>query len=327
MELPIEAEYKSPSVIQNILLACLLALFTGISPAQDIADIRAPVLTLLEEHRDFMSHAPDLLRANAITDITTTYTRLFSIAAVAARGNDIFVVDTSQRAVFRIDRMQRSISKFASVQGGTASDLYVADDLSVYVVDQLQRQVIQYSRDGQVIANYANSLDLSSPVAVVESDESHRVLIADRLSSHIAVFSRTGRLSGRIGENINIPSTVSSINAMVSDRDWIYLLDQTAREVSVIDNEGIQLYKVGREDLKQPVSIAVDECQRLYVADQFDNSIHIYHFDEPVLRIENSRRADAVQLLTDIWIDYELLYVADGISGSIKVFRIEGGCL
>lgn len=314
------------SIIRLVSISCMLVFFVDQFITNAFAESGIPALIPIEDYRDFLSFGTDTLRSNETIN-QTGFTKLLFVDAVAARGNDIFVADTSQRTIFHIDRAQRSLSKFAFLKGGISTDLYIASDLSVYVIDQSQRQVIQYSRDGRIIRIFENNTALANPVAVVESEELNRVLIADSVAGHIVSFNKLGGLSRIIGQNINIPNPVSNIKDMVSSNGFIYLLDQVARQVSIIDTEGRHLYSIGSQQLKQPVAMAVDYCQRIFVADQFDNSIHVFFDEDHLIVFKNySSGLYGLELLTDIWIDNELLYISDGASGNIKVLRIEGGC-
>jgi DNA-binding beta-propeller fold protein YncE len=306
---------------------CLI-IFSGKHFITDtFADDRYPLLTPLEDYRDFIPFGTDLLRPDMANDSGTGFTKLLFIDAVAARGNDIFVADTNQRMIFLIDRGQRSLSKFAPLTGGGSTDLYYASDFSLYVINQSRAQVIKYSRDGRIIRTFGGRRDLSNPVAVVESSELNRVLVADSLSAQVSMFNKLGGLTRVIGQNINFPSPASSIIDMASANGLIYLLDKLAREVSVANSEGKLLYTFGSSQLKQPVALAIDYCGRIFVADQFDNTIHVFVDEIPLTIFKNNHPGlTGFQLITDLWIDNELLYVADGLSGSIKLLRIEGGC-
>ncbi len=315
------------TAVRYVLVICLI-IFSGKHFIPDVsADDGFPLLTPLEDYRDFISFSIDPLRPNATKNQATGFTKLLFIDAVAARGNDIFIADTSQQMIFLIDRAQHSLSKFAPLTGGGTTDLYFASDFSLYVINQSRGQVIQYSRDGSVIRTFGGRQDLSNPVAVVQSAELNRLLVADGLSAHIVMFNKLGGLSRVIGQNINISNPASSIIDMASANGFIYLLDKLAREVRIINPDGNLLYNFGSSQLKLPVAMAVDYCGRIFVADQFDNAIHVF-FDETPLTIVKSNHPglSGFQLITDLWIDNELLYVTDGPAGRIRVLRIEGGC-
>jgi len=315
------------TAMRYVLVMCLI-IFSG---KHFIADVSAengfPLLVPLEDYRDFISYGTDALRPDATRNKATGNTKLLYVDAVSARGNDIFIADTNQRMIFLVDRAQHSISEFVPLRGGGTTDLYFASDFSLYVINQSLGQVIQYSRDGRIIRTFGNRRDLSNPVAVVESTELNRILVADGLSTRIAMFNKLGGLSRIIGQNINISNPVSSIVAMASVDGLIYLLDKLAREVRIVNSEGILLYNFGSLQLKQPVALAIDQCHRIFVADQFDNAIHVFYEAIPLTVLRNDHPGlSGFQLITDLWIDNELLYVADGLSGRVKVLRIEGGC-
>ncbi len=285
-----------------------------------------PELIALEEYSDFLSSGQDPLILDSESTPTSGFNRLLKADAITARGNDIFVADTSQRTIFHIDRSQRLLSKFASLQGGIASDIFVASDFSVYVIDQFLGQVIQYSRDGRKTGAFGNQSNLTSPVAITESEDSHRLLVADKVTNQVLVFNRLGGLSRIIGQNINIPNPAGSILDIASEKGFIYLLDELTREVSVTDTDGRKLYSVGNAQLKNPVAIALDQCRRLYVADQFDSSIHVFMGEDPLVVFENRIFGPGMEMISDISIDNGLLYISDGITGYIKVMKIEGEC-
>lgn len=314
------------NVLPLMYVPCLVIFLASQFITDAIAAHGLPVLMPVEEYRDFISYASDPLRSNPETNETGGFAKLFSIDAIAARGNDLFVADSAQRSLFLIDRAQHSISKFVPLQGAGGTDLSIASDFSVYVIDRSQRQVLQYSRAGHLLGTFAHNIELSSPVAVAESAELDRVLVADAVTGHIVVFNKLGGLSRILGQSINAPWPISSIIDMVSDRGYIYLLDRLAREVSVIDIDGRHLISMGGLQLKQPVAMAIDHCQRLFVADQFNNSLHVFYDNAPLIVFENSTGLNGVVMITDIWIDNALLYVADGVTGSIKVLRITGSC-
>ncbi len=282
----------------------------------------------VENYSDFITLGFDPLQNNTINNQATGFTKLLFADAIAARGNDIFIADTSQRKIFHIDRIQQTLTEFATLRSGGETNMYVASDLSLYVIDRLQRQVIQYSREGRVIRTFGNNSNLSNPIAVYESEDMNRLLIADSISGYVAVFNTLGGMSRTIGQNINMPGVASNIIDIVAKNGNIFLLDQTMHEISVIDTEGNQLYKFGQTILKQPVAIAIDYCRRLFVADRFDNSIHVFLNEDHIATFKNNNSGlNGFEMITDIDIDNDTLFVSDGASAKIKVMKIIGGCL
>lgn len=305
---------------------CFLLLSGGVLAQEPVVTDEPIRLVLIEEYRDFIRSGIDPYRPDAGFG-RSGFKKILYAQAVAARGNDIFVADIAQRSLFLIDRMQRTLTEFAILPGGGPVNLYLATDYSLYVIDGLHRQITQYARDGRIIKVFSNRFDLVNPVDMAESAESGQLLIADAGRVHVAVFNSVGVMTDILGRGSNIAGSPADIAALAVDHDNIYLLNRLTPEVRVADLAGVMIYAVGQGQLKQPVAIALDPCQRLYVADQFDNAIHIFLQDQPVAtRVNQSPGLTGFQLITDIWIDNELLYAADGPTGNIKVFHIEGSC-
>ena len=311
----------------NPLLSFILMFICGTSVIADTSPTSlTPTLTPVAQYENFIFFGVDPLRFEATKDAFGS-TRLLFAAAVAARGNDLFVADTGQQTIFHIDRAQNTISKFVTLTSGQFTALYLAQDLTLYVADRNQHQVVQYARDGRLLKTFRDPFLLSSPVDVAEAEGLDRVLIADELGAHIIEYSHIGAPIEVIGQDINIPDPLSSITAMAVNGKEIFLLDNLAREVHVINSSGELLYRISSPDMKQPMALAVDECQRIFVADRFDNSIYVFHYDNLLTVYKNENPGlSGFQYITDLWIDNNYLYVADGPTGRIKVFLIEGDC-
>ena len=41
----------------------------------------------------------------------------------------------------------------------------------------------------------------------------------------------------------------------------------------------VLMRRIGTQSLKQPVGLAVDNCERIFVADQFDNTVYVFEPD------------------------------------------------
>ena len=281
----------------------------------------------IDNFRDFLSFSNDPLNEGNLQTPASGYTQILSADAVAAYGNDIFVADPSQRTVFRIDRGRRTLSRFASLENGAETDLYVSSDLSLYEIDGFQRQVTQYGFDARQVRVYQNNLELSTPVAIAESRQFGGILVADRVANQIVAFNRLGGLSRILGQNINVGPVAGSIKDMTADENFIYILDELGRQVNTVDMEGRVLYSFGKEQLKQPVALAVDRCHRVFVADQFDNAIHVYLDDTHLASFNSNSGYTGLVRLNDIDIDIDVLYMADGATGDIRMMRIDGKCL
>ena len=77
------------------------------------------------------------------------YITLLRPAAMSAQGNDIYLLDTGLRRIFRYDRGQQTLTPFSTTLSAEAGiSIYAAPDTSVYVTDPVRGQVLHFARDG-----------------------------------------------------------------------------------------------------------------------------------------------------------------------------------
>ncbi len=317
--------YSRP--LRCIALLLLLLLLLLLAYSQTLKAAPRTLLTLVQEYNDFFLIANDPFRVPATQQAQSRYLKPGYISAVAARGNQIFFVDSGRSRLFYLDGMMKTISEFAVLRGGQTAGLFVAQDLSVYVIDGFDRSVLHYSRDGRLLTRFNRDDVLLNPVDVLQNEPNNQVIIADSLGAFLAEFNVFGGLRRQLGQNINQASIASSIIAFAAAPGRYYLLDGLSRSVSVMDTNGDVLDIIGQEILKHPVSIATDRCGRIFVADSFDNAIHIFTGNEEIVTLPNKAFGlTGFSLITDIWIDENFLYVADGPAAKIKKYLIDTDC-
>ncbi|MEE8321049.1 MAG: hypothetical protein V3R68_04310, partial [Gammaproteobacteria bacterium] len=161
------------------------AVFIVLNICPVFADDAIPIFTIIEDYDDFIFPGTDPLHVDETNTEPNGSGKLLYISAVAARGNDIFIADTGQRKIFHINKAQHTLSTFAPLATGQTAGLYLTTGLSLYVVDRVQSQVIQYTRDGRLVTTFHDKSALSSPVDVVESDGLNRILVADNIVAHV----------------------------------------------------------------------------------------------------------------------------------------------
>ncbi len=146
---------KFPRFTPRLLQAVLGIVLAGFSVFPDV-HARQPELLIINDYIDFIPRGHDPLDFDASGNLSGDYIKLLFVDSVAARGNDIFVADTTQRKIFRIDSIQRTISEFATLGPGIGTDLYVSDAFSLFVIDNQAGRVIEYFRDGRKIREFGN---------------------------------------------------------------------------------------------------------------------------------------------------------------------------
>jgi DNA-binding beta-propeller fold protein YncE len=241
-----------------------------------------------------------------------------SPAAVAARGNYVFVADTGRRKIFRYDMAQQSMTPFADYAAGAMGNIAVASDLSLYVANIGSLSVLHYSVDGRLLRSFDNPLELARPVALLVDASNGEVLVADSLRNHVVVFNSLGRVLSVLRSDES-----RSTEAMASGPDGLYLVDRLDRKIVVIGRDGKHRYLLGSGALKMPGVIAVDRFNRVFVSDSFDNTIKVFVDAKLLTSFAGGGAAPpSFDRITGLWLEQNMLYVADSGHARIQVFRI-----
>ena len=255
--------------------------------------------------------------------------KLISPAAVAAQSTDVFIADTGHKKIFKYDRATQTIETFAEVpdMGGRVS-LHVDRGLSVYLVNQAAATTTQFDIDGRVLKVFDNAAELPQPVAVTVDDKQAEIFITDQLRAHVLVFNRGGGINRVINAPKSGEGKIQSISAMTFAKNQLYLVDRAGHQVYAMSPTGKLRYVFGAEELVAPDAITVDAENRVFVADTSNNTIKVYRggLFEAELKGAGGGSASEFQLISGLWADNDLLYVADAASASVKIFRILPSC-
>jgi hypothetical protein len=255
--------------------------------------------------------------------------RLIAPSAVAAQSTDIFIADTAHKKIFKYDRSTQIIRTFVDVpEMGNVVQIYVDRGLSVYLVDQFSARTTQYDIDGRVLQVFENTAELPQPVAVVVDDMQAEVFVADQLRAHALVFNRAGGVNRVVNAPKSGKTQIQSIAAMAFADNQLYIVDSVNHEVHAMSPTGAYRFSFGVDELVSPGVITVDGGNRVFVADTITNSIKVYKggLFETEIGGQGSEMAAEFQLISGLWADNDLLYVADSAGASIKIFRILPPC-
>lgn len=255
--------------------------------------------------------------------------KLISPAAVVAQSIDVFIADTAHKKIFKYDRATQTIATFADVPDmGSKVSLYVDRGLSVYLVNQAAAKTVQFDIDGKVLNIFADSAELPQPVAIAVDDKQAEIFVTDQLRAHVLVFNRGGSVNRVINAPKGGDNKIQSISAMTFANNQLYLVDRAAHEVHAMSASGNLRYTFGTDELVAPDAITVDSQNRVFVADTSNNTIKVYKggLFETELNGDEGGNVSDFQLISGLWADNDLLYVADAGTGSVKIFRILPSC-
>ena len=255
--------------------------------------------------------------------------KLVSPVSVAARANYVFIADAGQQAIFRYDRGTQTIREFARVPGmNSRASIHVDRALAVYLADPDAGSVLQFDIDGRVVQTFTNATELPQPVTVTVDDGRAEVLAGDGLTARILVFNRAGGITRAIGAQTTGGVRFGSIAAMTLEADQLYVVDRLDRKVYSLSSTGTYRYDFGAEELTQPGAIAADAYNRVYVADNGDNTIKVYRGGrfEAVVGASGDRAGLGFRQIAGLWAGDGHLYVADSAGASVEILRVVPPC-
>jgi DNA-binding beta-propeller fold protein YncE len=164
---------------------------------------------------------------------------------------------------------------------------------------------------------------LSRPMDVLVDDTTGDVFVADGSYSHILVFNQFGKAIRAIGQRGHGPGNFRAITAMTMGPEGLYVLDRLETPVQVMSLNGQFKYAFGESYQVFPTAIAVTDERVVYVADKSDNTIRIYQDAELLGTVGGTGHAPGrFRLITGMWINDNMLYIADSLNKRIQVMRI-----
>jgi DNA-binding beta-propeller fold protein YncE len=311
------ARFASPNARFGV--AALVAYFIAACAVEPV-DYEAPTVDIdvtLTPIRDFS------------TGIVTQQGDLFQVgyaAAVAAAGGQTYVVDASVQGLVRIDDARGEARLVYELEDTSTSGVYVTTDLIVYVVDRQNRSVIELDESGWERRRFYDPRLIPAPVDVTETAFGGTVLIADELTQRLAMFDSMANATGMLASTLSPVTTATSIAAVAATDRYVFVLDRDSREVIQLDLNGRIVATYGEEELRLPVALAVDECERVFVADGHPDGLFVSARSEFGASSRAKLPPDITLAVTDLWVAGNELYVAAGAAG-VQALIVDPPCM
>ena len=252
--------------------------------------------------------------------------RLGYAAAVAATGNVIYVIDAAASGLVRLDEASGEVRFLYELRDANTAGLHVSRDMIIQVVDRYNRAVIEMDQTGWERRRFSDSRLIPAPVDVTQTKWGSTILIADELSQRLAMFDSMSNPTGLFTTTLSPVAAAASIKAVAATASFVFVLDGASREVIQLDLSGRPFGTHGEDALLAPMALAVDECQRIFVADGHSDGLFV---TSPEFYGSNSRASlppEVTPAVTDLWIESNMLYIAAGNLG-IYVMAIDPPCL
>lgn len=249
-----------------------------------------------------------------------TFTRFVYPTAVAARGPDVYVVDSGLGAVFRFDLTRNEMTVLNGAPSHIGTKLYILGDLSVYVLDQSRGRVLHFARSGQLIQIFGDDVNLGRPVDLTVDEHRGLVVVGDGLYNQLVVFHLAGQASYPVVAQRQGENALQNVTAIASGQDGVYVADQICRCIHLISPEGRMLRVFGNNSIFQPEAIAVDRYDRVFVSDRLDNSLKIFSGGSLIAKVAAGEIG--VRQLGDVWADENWLYVTDSLGAQVQILHL-----
>lgn len=254
------------------------------------------------------------------------FVKLEQPTAIAVRGDNLYIVDIGLGEVLRYNRVSQRIEHLIELSGLVTSevaDIYVTPDLRIYLTDTYGARVIGFDARGRKKVEFKNKLNLVRPVAITEEASSGHIMIADGEFDHILSFTASGELLTAAGGRGNEPGKFLSITSMVRSGDTYFVGARVGQRIQALSINGDYLYSFPQDTVVFPIAMAADEEFRLFVSDYLDNTIKVYERGRFVSSMGgNGVGPGSFKRVTDLWVDNDLLYVADSLNSRIQVLKI-----
>jgi hypothetical protein len=246
------------------------------------------------------------------------FVRWMSPAALALRGMELLVADLGTQRLWRADIAGNAINGIASAPVGPGMALALGPDLSAWVMDPVSRQVLRFARDGRLLQSYRIALDTATPVALALADGGQTLLLADGLGASWSEQHGPGGLLRSIDPERPGGRRLSGVDGLALGREGLFVLDRLAGAVHRVSRQGAVLQTLGQGDLMQPLALAVDRLDRVYVLEGQDGSIKRLSATAPLQRWSAAELG--VQKIGGLAVDGLLLVLSDSLSGNIVLW-------
>ncbi|MCX7165846.1 MAG: hypothetical protein NTV11_06180 [Rhodocyclales bacterium] len=262
--------------------------------------------------------------------------RILRPMAVVASGGILYVADPGAKGVHRFDTAGGEYALITAADGaalpspvglarGAAGKVYVADSQlgKIFVIRPGEKSALALRLD----------VKLTQPTGIAFDAASGRLYVADTAEHRIHIFERDGSLAGSIGRRgtgdgeFNFPTYLWR-----TPEGRLYVTDSLNFRIQAFDARGQFAGKFGRQgdgtgDAARQKGVATDRHGHVYVVDALFHAFQIFDATGRLLLPVGERGQERGEfwLPTGIFIDEDMIYIADSYNQRIQVFRYIGG--
>ncbi len=251
--------------------------------------------------------------------------RWLSPGPLALRGLELLVADRNPARLWRADLAGDLVIAVAGAPVGPGTALALGPDLAAWVLDPAARRVLRFARDGRLLDSRPVDLSLPSPVGLALADGGATLLLANGGGAQWSEQRSSRDFVRAVAPERDGGRRISGVDALAVGLRGVWVLDRLAGAVHEVSRDGRVLRSLGQGELKQPLALAVDRLDRVYVHDAHDNS---------VLRLAAEGAAErwtavtlGVQQIGGLAVDGLTMALSDPLAGAVVLFSLATGGL
>lgn len=255
-----------------------------------------------------------------LLQVPAPYTRLISPVSAAGTGTEYYVADAGATRVYRYDPALDMMSVVGNIPVRADTRLFTGPDDTLFVIEPPAHRVARYTRDGRLVAAYADAQHLVHPVGAAWDEAGGRLLVADGVYRHLVAFHPAGRAAYVLPIGFDERHVLRSVGAIAAGRSGVHIADPACRCVMVVGRDGRIAGSYGHGELVHPGAVALDDRERAYVADVGAQRVRVYEGVREVAVLEAAQLGLAQ--VSDLTIAGGRLIVADAAAARVAVLRI-----
>jgi hypothetical protein len=298
----------------GIALTCAISLAQAIGPGRDSPqDLLVQQGVIAGGQAALPSAAPGQVGSGP-------YIKLIYPSAIAANGPNLYVADSAQGVLLRIDTFSQSFARLLALPPAPGVRLKTGPDGSVYILRFDRAEVDRFSREGYRLASFSAMFDVLRPADLVVDPRLNQVWISDGAGGVFA-FHPSGRkshsLAGR-GDGFAEPGTGATLLAAGGSR--VVGIDPGCRCVLEFDSDGTIVDRFGAGELINPSGLALDSHGRTWIIDRGDRRLKVFDSHHLIFAIPAARLG--LTEISAISIDHYRVFIADAPGGKIGVYGV-----